>query len=64
MHRAAARRAQIDAPELVLRGRAALDQFALAALDLAQFLHHLGALVLVDLDDLEFDLPPPSRDAR
>ena len=53
MHVAGARRADVDPLQLVLGRDLALDELRDLGLDLAQLLHHLGAHLLVDLDDLQ-----------
>src|SRR6202012_4162931 len=50
------RRADIDAPQLILGGDLALDEFADLVVGLAQILGDLACHVLVDLDDLQFGL--------
>ena len=55
MDDAVLRGADIDALELVFGGHLALDEFAKPAVKLAQFLRHLAAEVLIDLEDLKLD---------
>ena len=50
------RRAQVDALELVLGRRDPLLELGDLALRLAHILEHLGAEILVDLDDLQLGL--------
>ena len=50
------RRAQVDALELVLGRRDPLLELGDLALRLAQILEHLGAEILVELDDLQLGL--------
>ena len=56
VHDTRLRRAQVDALELVLGGGDAFLELGDLALRLAQIPQHLGAKVLVDLDDLQFGL--------
>ena len=61
------RRADVDALELIFRRRHALLELGDLALGLAQVLEHLGAEILVELDDLQFgfaDLAAGARDLR
>ena len=53
MDEAGLRRAQVDALELVLGRGDPLLELGDLALRLAQVLEHLGAEILVDLDDLQ-----------
>jgi hypothetical protein len=48
MHDPVGRRAQIDAPEQVLRGGGLLDKFGRFVLGLAQILHDLRTKILID----------------
>ena len=50
------RRAQIGAPELVLRRHLALDIFANLTVGFAQFLGDVAAELLIDLNDLQLGL--------
>lgn len=53
MDNPALRRADIDALQLIFGRDAPLVQLGLLAMRLTQILHHLGAHVLVNLDDLQ-----------
>ena len=58
------RRAQLDPLELVLGRRDALLELGDLALRLAQVLEHLGAEILVELDDLQLGLADLAARAR
>ena len=64
MDDAGLRRADIDALELVLGRRHALLELGDLALRLAQVLEHLGAEILVELDDLQLGLADLAARAR
>ena len=55
-HCAVLRRADLDAPELVLGRHLALDEFADLAVDVAQFARHFARQFLVDLQHLQLVL--------
>ncbi|MGZ8387204.1 MAG: hypothetical protein ACXWVE_02955 [Rhodoplanes sp.] len=64
MDGAGLRRAEVDALELVFGRRDALFELRDLALRLAQLLEHLGAEILVELDDLQLGFADLAARAR